>query len=157
MGNFQKYGIDYTETFAPTADYKSMRLIIAIACTMNYHLHQMDVTCAFLNGDLDEEIYIRLPEGYGGSQTEGLVLKLKKSLYGLKQAPMKWNEKITEKLVGFGFVQSCADFGVFAFQSEKEHIILGLYVDDMVIADRIWITWGGFHVCWVYWSLYTPG
>ena len=86
-GFSQKEGIDYDEKFAPVDRYTSIRTIIAIASTMGWKLHQMDVKTAFLNGVIEEEVYIEQPEGFIVHEKDSHVCKLKKTLYGLKQAP----------------------------------------------------------------------
>ena len=90
----QKYGMDYDETFSPVVKFTSIRNVIALAAEKKVHLHQMDVVSAFLNGDLEEEIYMEQPEGYVQHGKEDLVCKLRKSLYGLKQSPRYWNRKL---------------------------------------------------------------
>ena len=89
-GFSQKEEVDYDETFAPVARYTSIRLIIAIASTMGWKLHQMDVKTAFLNGIIEEEVYIKQLEGTVIHGKESHVCKLKKALYGLKQASRSW-------------------------------------------------------------------
>ena len=89
-GFSQKEGIDYDETFAHVARYTSIRTIIAIASAMGWKLHQMDVKIAFLNGVIEEEIYIKQPEWFVVHGKESHVCKLKKALYGIKQAPRAW-------------------------------------------------------------------
>ena len=79
------HGIDYNETFAPVAKMDSIRLALAIAASKQWEVHHMDVKCAFLNGDLTEEIYMQQPQGFATNPS--LVCRIKKSLYGLKQAP----------------------------------------------------------------------
>ena len=83
----QKRGIDYFDTYALVARLTSIRVLFAIASIYNLHVHQMDVKTAFLNGDLDKEIYMEQPEGFVLLGNEKKVCKLVKSLYGLKQAP----------------------------------------------------------------------
>ena len=85
-GYTQKYGIDYDETFSPVVRFSSIRLLLAFAVQNDLLIHQMDVETTFLNGKLDEEIYMQQPEGYVKSGEEHLVCKLEKSLYGLKQS-----------------------------------------------------------------------
>jgi hypothetical protein len=86
-GFSQKEGIDYEETFAPVARYTSIRTIIALAANMKWKLHQMDVKTAFLNGIIEEEVYIEQPQGFEVEDRNSHVCRLKKALYGLKQAP----------------------------------------------------------------------
>jgi hypothetical protein len=92
-GFTQTFGVDYNETFAPVAKFVSICCILALAAIENMEIHQMDVKTAFLNGDLEEEIYMEQPKGFT-QEGEHLVCKLHKSLYGLKQSPRAWNQKL---------------------------------------------------------------
>jgi hypothetical protein len=92
-GFVQEYGVDYEETFSPVVKFSSIRTLLAFAVEKQMLVHQMDVITAFLNGRLEEEIYMEQPEGYVKPGTEHMVCKLKKSLYGLKQAPRCWNKE----------------------------------------------------------------
>ena len=89
-GYAQKEGIDYEETFAPIAKYTSIRTVISLAAQMGWEIHQMDVKTAFLNGAIEEEVYIEQPEGFETHDKKSHVCRLKKALYGLKQAPRAW-------------------------------------------------------------------
>jgi hypothetical protein len=89
-GFSQKEGIDYEETFSLVARYTSIRTIIALAAKMKWKLHQMDVKTTFLNGFIEEEVYIEKPQGFEVEDRKSHVCKLKKALYGLKQAPRAW-------------------------------------------------------------------
>ena len=88
-GYKQKEGLDYFDTYSPVTRISSIRMLIAIATIHNLEIHQMDVKTAFLNGDLDKEIYMEQPEGFIVPGQEKKVCRLVKSLYGLKQAPMQ--------------------------------------------------------------------
>ena len=92
-GYRQKEGLDYFDTYSPVTRITSIRMLISIAALFNLEIHQMDVKTAFLNGDLNEEIYMEQPEGFVVSGQEKKVCRLVKSLYGLKQAPKHWHEK----------------------------------------------------------------
>src|SRR5713226_1696615 len=93
-GFSQKEGIDYEETFSPIAIYTSIISILALAAVMKWKIHQMDVKTAFLNGVVEEEVYVEQPLGFETHGRESHVFKLKKALYGLKQAPRTWYNKI---------------------------------------------------------------
>ena len=93
-GFSQVKGVDYDEAFAPVARYTSIRSIISIAAEMGWQIHQMDVRTTFLNGIIQEEVYIEQPQGFEMYETESHVCRLKKALYGLKQAPRAWYSRI---------------------------------------------------------------
>ena len=97
-GFSQVQGIDYDETFAPVARYKSIRALISIAAKMGWKIQQMDVKTAFLNGIIQEEINVENPWGFEIHERESHVCRLKKSLYGLKQAPRAWYSMINSYL-----------------------------------------------------------
>ncbi|KAG8927105.1 hypothetical protein FRC01_008017 [Tulasnella sp. 417] len=134
-GYEQVPGLDFTETFAPVARYESIRTLLAMATLKDWHVHQMDVKTAFLNGDIEEEIYIEQPEGFKSGNNK--VCKLNKALYGLKQAPRQWNKKIHQALIDLGFSCSKADTGIYIYQrqdeGEKEPMFIILYVDDVTL------------------------
>ena len=110
-GYSQVHGIDYNETFSPVAKMDSIRLALAIAASKQWEVHHMDVKCAFLNGDLTEEIYMQQPQVF--STNPSLVCRLRKSLYGLKQAPMAWYAKIDSFLLSQNFVLCKSDLNVY--------------------------------------------
>ena len=105
-GYAQKYGIDYDETFAPVARMDTIRAVLAIAAQNQWHVYQMDVKSAFLNGILEEEVCVDQPPGYTIKGLEDKVYKLKKALYGLKQAPRAWYSRIDSYLINNGFNRS---------------------------------------------------
>eukprot|EP00253_Pinus_taeda_P023744 PITA_23744 len=102
-------GIDYEETFAPVARYSSIRTILSLSAQMGWHIHQMDVKIVFLNGVIEEEVYIEQPEGFEIFSSESHVCRLKRALYGLKQAPRAWYTQIDNYFTGLGFSKSEAD------------------------------------------------
>jgi hypothetical protein len=108
-GFSQVEGVDYDETFAPVARYMSICTIIALAASMGWKLHQMDVKTGFLNGEIEEEVYIEHLEGFMIHNEKSHVCKLKKSMYGLKQAPRAWYEKMDGFLMSLGFSKSVVD------------------------------------------------
>ena len=127
----QLYGVDFTETFAPVVRFSSLRAILAIAVAADYEIHQMDVKTAFLNGDLDETIYMQQPDGYraDGHQASD-VWKLNKSLYGLKQA---WNTKMNAALVELGFQPLHSDSCVYVKRGDRSVTYVLVYVDDLLL------------------------
>jgi len=132
-GYEQKYGIDYFETFAPVVSYTSLRLLLAIAAKCNFRMDQMDAVTAFLNGELDEEIYIYQPEGYEVDGQEDLVGRARKSIYGLKQSPLCWNKKMDKRMLELGFVSSSADPCVYIKRVRDQVLFVALYVDDLLL------------------------
>ncbi|RVX23033.1 Retrovirus-related Pol polyprotein from transposon TNT 1-94 [Vitis vinifera] len=103
-GFTQSYGIDYQETFAPVAKLNTVRVLLSLAANLDWSLHQLDVKNAFLNGDLEEEVYMDIPAGLETTSNFNKVCKLRKSLYGLKQSPRAWFERFTKVVKGYGFV-----------------------------------------------------
>ena len=136
-GYSQLYGIDFTETFAPVVRFSSLRAILAIAAAADYEIHQMDVKTAFLNGDLDEDIYMEQPEGHRavGAQADH-VWKLNKSLYGLKQAGRAWNHKIHAALLDLDFASLHSDSCVYVKRDGGNVIYVLVYVDDLLLATN---------------------
>ena len=132
QGFSQQYGLDYDETFSPVVRSESVRTLIALAARDNMYLHQLDVTTAFLNGTLREEVFMKQPEGFVKKGQEHLVCKLKKSIYGLKQSPRCWNTALDEHLGKIGFIQSANDPCIYI--STKGSVALAVYVDDIIIA-----------------------
>ena len=98
-GYNQEEGIDYEQTFAPVARLEAIRMLLAYASIMNFKLYQMDVKSAFLNGLIQEEVYVEQPPGFEDSQKLDHVYILKKALYGLKQAPRAWYERLSKFLL----------------------------------------------------------
>ena len=135
QGFSQRYGTDYDETFCPVVRLESLRTIIALAVQHGLKLHQVDVATAFLNGKLEEDVYMRQPEGFVTKGQEHLVCKLKKSIYGLKQSPRCWNTTLDDQLKDMGFIQSTSDPCVYK-NSGGETFLIGVYVDDIILAGK---------------------
>lgn len=130
QGFSQTYLADYEETFAPVVRLPSLRTILALAASKGWKIEQMDVETAYLNGDLDEEIFMRIPEALA-KESEDKVWKLKKSLYGLKQAGRQWNIKFNQTLTKLGLKRLESDHCVYV----AEDLILAIYVDDVLITS----------------------
>uniref|UniRef100_A0A0A9GAH2 Reverse transcriptase Ty1/copia-type domain-containing protein n=1 Tax=Arundo donax TaxID=35708 RepID=A0A0A9GAH2_ARUDO len=127
----QEHGRDYDETFAPVAHMTTVRTLIAVAFVRQWSISQLDVKNAFLNGDLNEEVYMQSPPGY--SAPPGHVCRLHRALYGLKQAPRAWFERFTSVITAAGFSVSAHDPTPFVHTSSRDRTLLLLYVDDMLI------------------------
>ena len=134
-GYAQQHGIDYDETFSPVVKFSSVRALIAFAVQNGMLLHQMDVVTAFLNGTLEEDIFMQQPDGYVKEGSEHLVCKLKKSLYGLKQSPRCWNKAFTDFMKSKEFTQSEADPCIYVRNIDAPCIV-AVYVDDLIIATK---------------------
>ena len=135
-GFTQKDGIDYKETFSPVSKKDSLRIIMALVAHYDLELHQMDVKTAFLNGNLEEEIYMDQPEGFSVKGKEHMVCKLKKSIYGLKQASRQWYLKFNDTITSFGFQENTVDRCIYMKVSGSKFIFLVLYVDDILLATN---------------------
>lgn len=135
-GYSQKYGVDYEETFSPTANMTSVRVLMQKAAQENLTLHQMDVKTAYLHAPIDCDIYLEQPEGYEtkSHKNEKLVYKLEKSLYGLKQSGRNWNQMLHSYLMKNDFVQNAADHCVYARERQNDKVIIIIWVDDLIIA-----------------------
>ena len=135
QGFTQIPGQDFKETFAPVAKMDTIRLILAIAAQTRMVIHQMDVKTAFLNGDIEEEIYMRQPPGFKDKSHPDHVCRLTKCIYGLKQAPRMWNQKLNDFLCKEGFSPNKYDACLYSKTDSKGNLILILvYVDDILIA-----------------------
>uniref|UniRef100_A0A803NS67 Reverse transcriptase Ty1/copia-type domain-containing protein n=1 Tax=Cannabis sativa TaxID=3483 RepID=A0A803NS67_CANSA len=137
-GFTQQPGIDYFETYAPVAKFNTLKLLLALAAIKNWHLHHMDINNAFLHGDLQEDVYMKLPQGYTpkGVIPKNAVCKLKKSLYGLKQASRQWYAKLSTTLLKQGFKQSQNDHSLFIKHQSNNFLAILIYVDDIIVATN---------------------
>ena len=134
QGYSQSKGIDYQEVFSPVARYNSIRALFAC----DWDVHQMDVKTAFLQGDLDEEIFMKQPEGYIDEERPNHVCRLNKSIYGLKQAARCWNSSIDTFLLSTEYRKCTADPCVYMKSvkrqdGEIDFVIIALYVDDILL------------------------
>ena len=133
-GFTQSYGIDYQETFSPLAQLNTVRVLLSLAINLNWSLHQLDVKNAFLNGDLEEEVYMHIPVGLKTTSNFNEVSILQKSLYGLKQSPRAWFERFTKVVKGYGFVQCQSDHTLFVKHfSEGKLAIIIVYMDNIIL------------------------
>jgi hypothetical protein len=135
-GFAQLEGIDYEETFAPTAKWNTICLTLALAAQKGWKIHQMDVKIAFLNGGLQEDVYMQQPPGFELAGQEHKVCKLIKDLYGLKQAPRAWYTKMDEYLRKVDFHRSESDDTLYIRQQGPYLVILIMFVDDLLITGN---------------------
>ncbi|KAK1697211.1 hypothetical protein QYE76_013908 [Lolium multiflorum] len=133
-GFTQREGIDYNETFSHVSSKDSFRIVMALVAHFDLELHQMDVKTAFLNGDLDEDVYMTQPEGFVVEGKEHLACRLKKSIYGLKQASRQWYLKFDKIIRTFGFTENVKDNCIYVKFKGSRFTILVLYVDDILLA-----------------------
>ena len=134
-GFTQREGVDYEATFFPVSSKDSFRVIMALVAHFDMELHQMDVKTAFLNGDLNEEVYMIQPEGFVANDSGKLVCRLKKSIYGLKQVSRQWYLKFHSVVTSYGFVENKVDQCIYCKVSGRKFIFLILYVDDILLAS----------------------
>jgi hypothetical protein len=132
QGFSQKQGIDYEETFAPVARLDAIRILLAFSVAKGFKLHQMDVKIAFLNGVLEEEVYVRQPLGFESEKYPHRVYKLRKALYGLKQALRAWYDRLRGVLFERGFEMEKVDQTLFLLRQGRDILIVQVYVDDIV-------------------------
>ncbi len=129
----QIHGVDYDETFSPVAMFKSIRILLAIAAFHDYEIWQMDVKTAFLNGKLEEDVYMTQPEGFVNPKDARKVCKLQRSIYKLKQASRSWNLRFNDAIKEFGFIKNEDEPCVYKKVSGSTITFLVLYVDDILI------------------------
>ncbi|GJT37665.1 retrovirus-related pol polyprotein from transposon TNT 1-94 [Tanacetum coccineum] len=123
------------ESFAPVARIEAIRIFIANAVTKNIIIYQMDVKTAFLNGDLQEEVFVSQPKGFEDPNNPTHVYHLKKALYGLKQAPRAWYDTLSKFLMANKFFKGAVDPTLFTRKSGKHILLLQIYVDDIIFAS----------------------
>ena len=132
----QQDGIDYTETFSPVIKPATIRLILALAVHYDWIIQQLDVSNAFLHGQLTDEVFMEQPQGFVDSSQSDSVCHLHKSLYDLKQAPRAWFQRLSQVLLDLGFMGSTVDTSLFVFLQEAVRIYVLIYVDDIIITSN---------------------
>lgn len=159
-GFSQKYGVDYHHTFAPVARLETIRLLCAAAVELKLQIHQLDITTAYLNGYLEEEVFMKIPErlqemlerivhregkndlgkrasvALADLKTKGNVCKLKRALYGLKQAGRQWHNRLTQKLTSMGLLVVKREPCMYFATNKSQLLIVVIYVDDLLIASQ---------------------
>nr|GEU85698.1 retrovirus-related Pol polyprotein from transposon TNT 1-94 [Tanacetum cinerariifolium] len=131
----QQEGIDYDETYASVARLKSIRILLAYACALDFKLFQMDVKSAFLNGLINEEVYVAQPLGFIDFEKPNHVYKLKKALYGLKQAPKACYDRLKYFLIKYEYKIGMVDNTLFTEKKSSNLIIVQIYVDDIIFGS----------------------
>ena len=134
-GYNQEEGIDYEETYAPVARLEAIRMLLAYASIMNFKLYQMDVKSAFLNGLIQEEVYVEQPPGFEIPDKPNHVYKLQKALYGLKQAPRAWYERLSNFLLEKEFSRGKVDTTLFIKRKHNDILLVQIYVDDIIFGS----------------------
>lgn len=133
-GYSQQFGIDYSETFSPVVRYSTIRILLALAAQNDLEMEHLDVKTAFLNGDLEEIVFMEQPEGFIKERSENKVYRLNKAIYGLKQAAKSWYEKINGVLVKkLKFKKLSSEPCVYVYHHKGGYIIIALYVDDIML------------------------
>ncbi|GJS16806.1 copia protein [Tanacetum coccineum] len=135
QGYNQQEGINYDETYAPVARLKSIRILLAYAYALDFKLFQMDVKSAFLNGFINEEVYVAQPPGFIDFEKPDHVYKLKKALYGLKQAPKAWYDRLKAFLIKHEYKMGIIDNTLFTKKKSLNLIIVQIYVDDIIFGS----------------------
>ena len=133
QGYSQLEGVDFDETFAHVAFLESVRLLCAIACHLKFKLFQMDVKITFLNGYLNEEVYVKQLKGFEDPHNLNGVYKLRKALYGLKQAPRAWYDMFSSHLPAHGYICGLVDNTLLVKKVKSLVVIAQVYVDDIVV------------------------
>ncbi|KAJ9533118.1 hypothetical protein QJQ45_018205 [Haematococcus lacustris] len=131
-GFLQREGIDFHELHAPVSKHATVRALLAVAAAEDMELEHLDVKTAFLNGRLEEVIYMHQPAGY--EDGSGRVCRLHRALYGLRQAPRAWHARLKEELEQLGFTASAADSCLFTMMRGSSKVLLAVYVDDCLLA-----------------------
>lgn len=126
-------GVDYMDTFSPVVKFSTIRLVFSLATTNNWKIQQLDINNAFLNDDLQEDIYMVQPQAFEDLEFPSYVYKLDNAIYGLKQAPRAWYDKLKNYLLDLQFQKSDSDVSLFYKKSYGSLLLLLVYVDDILI------------------------
>ncbi|KAI0519586.1 hypothetical protein KFK09_007037 [Dendrobium nobile] len=133
QGFKQEYGLDFHDTFSPVAKFPTIRVLLTLAVNYNWTVLQLDISNAFLHGQLDEIVYMAQPKGFVDPEKKDHVCLLKKALYGLKQAPRQWFATLSSFLLTYGFSNSTADPSLLVYHHADVHMYILVYVDDILL------------------------
>jgi hypothetical protein len=132
QGYSQVEGLDFGETFSPIAYLEAIRILLAFAASKGFKLYQMDMKSAFLNGVIQEEVYVKHPLGFESLKYPDRVYKLSKALYRLKQVPRAWYARIKMFLLEHGYVMGSVDKTLFTLNYGTGFLLVQIYVDDII-------------------------
>jgi hypothetical protein len=132
QGFSQVEGLDFGETFAPIACLKAIRILLTFVGSKGFKLYQMDVKSAFLNGVIQDEVYVRQPPVFENPKYPNRVYKLSKALYWLKQAPRAWYARLKKFLLEHGFVMGSVDKTLFTLKHGNDFLLVKIYMDDII-------------------------
>ena len=136
QGFTQQYGTYFDETFCPVVRQESLWLLMALSVKHGLSLHQVDVTTAFLDGTLEDKVYMQQPKGFECPGKEEFVCKLNKRIYGLKQSPRCWNSTLDAFLKEMQFTQTASDQCIYYQKAGKDIMFIGVYVDYIILAAK---------------------
>ena len=135
-GLTQAHGIDYTETFSPVVHMNSIHVLLSLVVNLNWSLHQLDVSNAFLYGDLTEQVFMEQPPGYVAQGETSQVCHLCHAIYGLKQSPRAWFVKFSGLVTSYGFNPCKSELTVMRKTTSTGYVILAIYVDDILLTGN---------------------
>lgn len=133
QGFTQTAGLDFFDTFSPVVKPATVRIILSIVATLNWPVHQVDINNAFVNGALQEIVYMAQSLGFEDKSKPNYVCKLHKALYGLKQAPQAWFDRLRQTLIAWEFSHSREDPSLFYLVTMTHIFFILIYVDDIII------------------------
>src|ERR1700678_2295352 len=134
-GFAQRPGIDYFETFASTMRHATIRVILALAAIEDLELRSVEISHAFINSEIDTDVYMAQPYGFVQHDAE-YVCKLYKSIYGLKQSPRLWSEKLESAMIALGFKKTYSDSSLYIYDRDNLRVIVPVFVDDITAASK---------------------
>jgi hypothetical protein len=135
QGYTQVEGLNFEETYAPVARLEAIRILLAYACAHNIKLYQMDVKSVFLNGYINELVYVEQPPSFEDEKKPNHVYKLRNALYGLKQAPRAWYERLRDFLLSKGFKMGKVDTTLFTKKLGNDLFVMQIYVNDIIFGS----------------------